>query len=212
MQKKLLLGAAAIALAIGGPALAQDRTSPGTDGPARTMPGKPGTTDTRADDAARKRLERLQAAAAVDKAALSADQVIGTEIRNTQDAKLGSVKDLVVQDGKISSIVIARGGVLGMGTTYHQIDIASVKMTDDKETIVLDLSDEQVKALPEVEWKETAWVPTGKNGDKASPPNVAPSAPPSTEKAIPPAGSPPARGATPPGGDKPAGDRPADKD
>jgi sporulation protein YlmC with PRC-barrel domain len=202
MRKTLMLGAAAIALAIAAPTyagpgddfgsiqLAQDRTSPGTPG---TTPPR----DTRADDAAKQRMERLTGAQPADKAAVSADALIGTEVRNTKDQKLGSVKDLVMQDGKITAVIIARGGVLGMGTDYHQVEIGQVKITADMETVVLDLAEEQVKALPKMAYEKGKWGPAPvKADDKSSPPRTAPSAPSST---------PPSRGTTPPA------DKPADK-
>ncbi|MCW5772330.1 MAG: PRC-barrel domain-containing protein [Rhodospirillaceae bacterium] len=190
MRKQLMLGVAALALALGPTsygASAQSKTDPGADRPAKTLPA-PNKADDRAAAEMQKRMQRLETAQPIDKAAISADDLIGTEVRNTRDQKLGSIKDIVVQDGKISSVVIARGGVLGMGTTYHQIDIAQAKVTTDKETVVLDLAEAQVKALPKVEWKEHAWQPTGTADDRkgASPPNVAPAAPPSTDKKMPP--------------------------
>jgi len=205
MKNKLMLGAATIvavsyAAVIAVPVyadppagiiLAQDRTAPGTPG---TKP--PTAADRRAEDAMRERTARLQAAQPLAQANVSADAVIGTEVRNTQDQKLGSVKDLVMTDGKIVGLILARGGVLGMGTSYHQIDSAHAKITADVKTVVLDLADEQAKALPKVEYKDGKWAQV--IDDKASPPSTAPAAPPSrstappaTDKKIdPPAGTP----------------------
>jgi hypothetical protein len=205
MQKTLMLGAAAIALAIaapthagpgddrGGLQLAQDRTAPGT-------PGTPSPrADRKADAAAKQRMERLTAAQPAQQLAVSADALIGTEVRNTKDQKLGSVKDLVMQDGKITAVIVARGGVLGMGTDYHQIEIGQVKITADMETVVLDLAEEQVKALPKMAYDKGKWGPVPAKADRApaSPPRAAP-------------GAPPSRGTTPPVEKTPA-EKPADK-
>ena len=105
MRKTLMLGVATIALAIAAPSFAQDRTSPGTPGmkPPATQ------TDKRADQAAQERMARLQGAQPAEKLAVSGDALIGTEVRNTQDQKIGSVKDIVLQDGKITSIIVSRG-------------------------------------------------------------------------------------------------------
>lgn len=198
MKNKLMLGAAALAVAgyaaaapafAGNPPgviLAQDRTAPGTPG---TRP--PSAADQKASQAEQERMARLTAAQPIAQANVSADAIIGTEVRNPKDEKLGSVKDLVMTDGKVVGIVLARGGVLGMGTTYHQIDSAHAKITADAKTIVLDLADEQAKALPKVEYKDGKWAQVI---DDKSPPSAAPAAPPS--RTTPPASSPPA--ATPP--------------
>jgi sporulation protein YlmC with PRC-barrel domain len=177
MKKTMMLGAAALALAVAAPSYAQDRTAPGTPG---TKP--PVTqTDRSADKAVQERMARLTAAEPAEKLAVSGDALIGTEIRNTQDKKIGSVKDIILADGKITAIVVARGGVLGMGTDYHQVEFAQVKMTADMETVVIDLSEDQVKALPKLAYDDGKWGPakTAADRDRASPPRTAPAAPPS---------------------------------
>ncbi len=175
MRKTLMLGAAVMALAIAAPSFAQDRTSPGTPG---TKPPAQ-QTDRRADQAAQERMARLKAAEPAQKLAVSGDAIIGTEVRNTQDQKIGSVKDIVLEDGKISSVIVARGGVLGMGTDYHQVEFSQVKMTSDMETVVLDLAEEQVKALPKVAYDKGKWGPVPAAAEKAPPARTAPAAPPS---------------------------------
>jgi hypothetical protein len=177
MRKALMLGAAALALAVAAPSFAQDRTAPGTPGTTR-----PGTTQTdkRADQAAQERMARLKAAQPAAKLALSGEALIGAEVRNTQDQKIGSVKDIILADGKITAIVVGRGGVLGMGTDYHQVEWSQAKMTDDIKTVVLDLSEDQVKALPKLAYEKGKWGPAPVMEKKASPPaSTAPSAPPS---------------------------------
>jgi hypothetical protein len=177
MKRTLMLGAATLALAIAAPSFAQDRTSPGSPG---TKP--PATqTDKRADQASQERMARLKSAEPAQKLAVSGDAIIGTEVRNTQDEKIGTVKDIILTDGKISAIVVARGGVLGMGTDYHQVEFGQVKMTSDMETVVLDLSEDQVKALPKMAYEKGKWGPAPAKADKGtSPPaRTSPAAPPS---------------------------------
>jgi hypothetical protein len=177
MRKTLMLGAATLALAVAAPSFAQDRTSPGSPG---TKP--PATqTDKRADQAAQERMARLKSAEAAQKLAVSGDAIIGTEVRNTQDQKIGTVKDIILADGKISAIIVARGGVLGMGTDYHQVEFGQVKMTSDMETVVLDLAEEQVKALPKMAYEKGKWGPAPAKAEKDSTPpaRTSPGAPPS---------------------------------
>ena len=176
MKKTMMLGAAALALAVAAPSFAQDRTAPGSPG---TRPPA-GQTDRSADKAMQERMARLTGAQPAEKVAVSGDALIGTEIRNTQDKKIGSVKDIILADGKITAIIVARGGVLGMGTDYHQVEFAQVKITSDMDTVVLDLSEDQVKALPKMAYDDGKWNPApAKADDRTSPPRTAPSAPPS---------------------------------
>ena len=194
MRKTLMLGAAAVALAIaaptyagpideqaGGVILVQDRTAPGTPG---TSPAQRS-----ADQAAQERKARLTSAQPAAQLAVSGDAIIGTEVRNTSDQKVGTVKDIVLQDGKITAIIVGRGGVLGMGTDYHQVEWAQVKMTADMETIVLDLSEDQVKALPKMAFEKGKWgaAPVKADKDTAPPARTAPGAPPSRGATEPPA-------------------------
>lgn len=209
MRTILMLGAATVALAIAAPTyagpgddrttdgivLAQDRTAPGT--PGTTKPGAtPG--DARAQQAARERMQRLQSAEPAAKLAVSGGAIVGAEVRNTQDQKLGSIKDLVMQDGKITAVIVGRGGVLGMGTDYHQVEWSQVKMTSDRQTVVLDLAEEQVKALPKMAYEKGQWGPAPAAAEKKSP----------SERIAP--GAPPSKGSSPSGEKK--NDTPAEKD
>ena len=175
MRKALMLGAAALALAVAAPSFAQDRTAPGTPGTS------PSQTNRSADQAAQERKARLSSAQPAQQLAVSGDALIGTEVRNTNDQKVGTVKDIVLQDGKISAIIVGRGGVLGMGTDYHQVEFSQVKMTSDMETIVLDLAEEQVKALPKMAYDKGKWgaAPTKADRDTTPPTRTSPGAPPS---------------------------------
>lgn len=177
MKKSMMLSAAALALAVAAPSFAQDRTPPGAPG---TKP--PATqTDRAPDKAAQERKARLAAATPAPQVAVSGDALIGTEVRNTEDVKIGSVKDILIADGKITAIVVARGGVLGMGTDYHHVDFAQVRITADMDTVVLDLSEDQVKALPKLAFEDGKWnpVPAKADRERSSPPSTAPGAPPS---------------------------------
>jgi sporulation protein YlmC with PRC-barrel domain len=180
-----MLGAAAVALAIAAPTYAGPIDEPATDGiilaQDRTAPGTPGTTPGQrsAEQAAQQRKQRLQSAEPAAKLAVSGDAVMGTEVRNTQDQKIGSVKDIVLQDGKITAVIIARGGVLGMGTDYYQVDWAQVKMTSDMETVVLDVTEDQLKGMPKMAYEKGKWGPAPVATERTTPPRTAPGAPPS---------------------------------
>jgi hypothetical protein len=45
-----------------------------------------------------------------------------------------------------------------MGVTYFQVAWKDLKVTQDNETVVLDVTKEQIEAMPKVEKREGRWV------------------------------------------------------
>ncbi len=115
--------------------------------------------DTRADEAKRERQMLLQTAQPMDTVPARMETVLGLEIRNTHDEYLGKIRDVVLRDGKVEKIVVARGGMLGIGTDYHEIDAGKLKLTADKKIAILDMTADALKAAPKVEDKDGSWLP-----------------------------------------------------
>jgi hypothetical protein len=172
-------------------------TAPRTDMPRTTTPGTP-RTDTREprNDRTDDRVERLRSAQPINALAISIETFVGSDVRNPENKDLGDVSDLIMAKGQITHIVIGRGGFLGMGISHHMVPAAQAKvatLTDDGRTarnivVVLDKTDEQVKAIPRVKKERGQWVAFEDDG-RASPPGASPSAPPSREPTKP--GTPP---------------------
>ena len=133
-----------------------------------------------------KRLEAAQPLAAVD---ISFENLVGADVRNVRNEDLGDVEDFVMTRGQVTSVIIARGGFLGMGVNYHMVSVKQAKVAnldddrDDKKgrVLVLDLSDDQTKALPRVTKKNGTWMQAAAADRPATPDRRAtPGAPPST--------------------------------
>jgi PRC-barrel domain protein len=152
--------------------------------------GSPETRQPRADRTD-DRAARLSAAKPITGESVSFENLKGVDVRNLRNDDLGDVEDFIVERGQITTVVIARGGFLGMGVHYHKIPVNQVKVAHlsdnvrDKKSrvLVLDLSDEQVKALPRVTKESGQWVAADDDRRPApdrrtSPPERAPSAPP----------------------------------
>ena len=169
-----------------------DRTAPParTDRDRRTTDRAPPAGMRRGADATR--TERLRAAQAIDAAKVSVENLVGADVRNMSNEDLGDVEDFVIERGQVSSVVVARGGFLGMGVNYHMIQAKQAKIANlddtgrDKKSrvVVLDLSEDQVKALPRVTKENGQWVAATDDRRTApqrgtSPPERAPAAPPS---------------------------------
>src|SRR5829696_586645 len=129
--------AAGLALSAGGTAAQStgDNRSPTTSAAA-----KPSADTKRAEKDARKDWERTH----------RATKIIGSEVRNPQDQKVGNVKDLVLGDpssGTISHVVVAVGGVLGMGDKLFAVPFQDLQQVPGKNYLVLSHSSDLSQAF-----------------------------------------------------------------
>jgi len=90
-----------------------------------------------------------------------ASKIIGSEVRNPQDQKVGSVKDLVIADpasGTISHVVVAVGGVMGMGDKLFAVPFSELHRAPGKNYLVLSTSSDLSQAFDEKSWpNQAAW-------------------------------------------------------
>ncbi len=84
---------------------------------------------------------------------MRADILIGAEIRNLEDEKLGEIEDLVVNPDQreILYVLASRGGFLGMGEKLIAIPWRGLRFTQDHELYVLDVPEQALEAAPKVD-------------------------------------------------------------
>ncbi len=79
-------------------------------------------------------------------------KVIGLNVYNAKDEKIGDINDLIIgSSGSITHAVVGVGGFLGMGEKNVAIPFASVKMSRDKNgkpTAMVDSTKEALQAAP----------------------------------------------------------------
>ena len=79
-----------------------------------------------------------------------ASKIIGMEIKDAQDERLGKVKDLAIdlQNGRIVEVIVGRGGVLGVDEQYVAIPPGQFTSDLEKKTLQLNIDKEKFKSAP----------------------------------------------------------------
>lgn len=75
--------------------------------------------------------------------------VIGLEVKNLQDEKLGKVNDLAIDvaSGRIVEVIVSTGGLLGVGSTLLAVPPAAFHYDHQAKVLHLDRSKESLKGL-----------------------------------------------------------------
>ena len=86
-----------------------------------------------------------------------ASGLMGMEVRNDQNQKLGEIKDLVldVNSGKVSYAVLAVGGFLGIGEKLIALPPSALKVAEDSSHLLLNADKSRIQAAPG--FAATAW-------------------------------------------------------
>jgi sporulation protein YlmC with PRC-barrel domain len=83
-------------------------------------------------------------------------RLIGTDVKNPQGQGLGEVAELVLnpQDGKIESVVISTGGVLGIGAKRVAVPWNQVKPATDEPAFIVAMTKDELQQAPN--WERAA--------------------------------------------------------
>ncbi|NKC33417.1 PRC-barrel domain-containing protein [Falsiroseomonas selenitidurans] len=101
------------------------------------------------------RQQRLVAATPVAEMnrAFRADNITGTDVRSPRDEWLGSVEDVIVDpdSGRISYVILARGGFLGIGEDYVAVPWQRLRATPNMDIFVLNTTEAALERAPNVD-------------------------------------------------------------
>lgn len=82
--------------------------------------------------------------------AIRAQELIGLNVRNLRDDDLGEVEDVVIatRPDHRSYVVLAHGGVLGIGETMIAVPIESLRINEDRDILILNATEKQFETAP----------------------------------------------------------------
>jgi sporulation protein YlmC with PRC-barrel domain len=152
MVKHLLLAAFLTCGAATASAQPQQATSPPAPGTTTNLPGRDMPAPTVSGDTRK---------------------LIGRKVQNAQDETIGEITSVYVgPDGKVDSLIVGVGGVLGVGEREVRLALSDLKASDNGEKVVLDMTKDGLKAKPEYKYSErgpwTAGDPNRTARDRAA--------------------------------------------
>lgn len=143
-------------------AIAQQTTPPGTAVPPAasqnsTLPSSASaspSTDQSATSGGLRMADKAVLAiryATVKPADFMATNLIGIDVYNNQNEQLGTIEDVVVENGRtVSGVVVSSGGFLGFGEHYVVLDPSTVVLSKRDNTFraFVDTSKDNLKSAP----------------------------------------------------------------
>jgi sporulation protein YlmC with PRC-barrel domain len=165
---KAFIATAAAASLLAGAAIAQTDTSPtktpsNMKSPAAAQSGPPAQGAVATGDMNTKGISMAKTASMAVRfvqqrpADLMASQLIGLEVYNNQNEKLGEIEDISVENGKtLTGVVVSVGGFLGMNERYVMVDPATIVVNKDGDDwkAFVDTSRDTLKSAPKFEYSE----------------------------------------------------------
>lgn len=164
-MKKLLLTAATLC-SVSGLALAQTSAPAPNPAASSANPSTPGSTTAPNAGAAAAAPTGLRVAntatvalkfVSVKPADMMSSKLVGMKIYNNQNEGLGEVEDLVIDNGKtITGVVAGVGGFLGMGESYVVLDPATIVLNQKDGTwrAYVDTNKDNLKNAPKFNYSK----------------------------------------------------------
>jgi sporulation protein YlmC with PRC-barrel domain len=80
---------------------------------------------------------------------LSADELIGKDVRNLRGENVGNIEDIVLDQNEGSFAVISVGGFLGIGARDVAVPLDELQLGDDDVIMMSETTEEQLREMPE---------------------------------------------------------------
>jgi hypothetical protein len=136
------------------PAMAQAPASPSANRSPAAM-GAPATHDTAGNPiAGAYNTPSARNSVATDNGSLRASKIVGSEVYNDHDEKIGSIDDLVIGSDKTLHAVVSVGGFLGMGSKmvevpFDKLEFGNTKASSDNRVVMPGVSKDALNAMPD---------------------------------------------------------------
>lgn len=79
-----------------------------------------------------------------------ASTLVGSQVVNLQMEDLGTIEDLILTENEGRYALLKHGGFLGLGEDYTPVGLDRLRITKDRDYLVLDVSEEALDDAPEV--------------------------------------------------------------
>ena len=132
--------------ASGTPPAASDQASPSTGSPGMGSGSSMGSSST---------MTTAPDATGGAMAGVDARELIGTDIKNAQNEKVGEVQAVQLDSaGKVRNLIVGVSGFLGLGERAVALQPSAVTVADNGDTIRTTLTKDQLKAMPEYQYSD----------------------------------------------------------
>lgn len=85
-------------------------------------------------------------------------KLIGRNIKNADGDTIGEIKSIYInKDGKVDSVMVSVGGFLGVGDREVRIAWSDLKITDNGEQVMVNMTKDELKAKPEYRYRNESW-------------------------------------------------------
>ena len=90
-------------------------------------------------------------------AAADANKLIGRSVKNNNNDTIGKIESVYLDSsGKVDSVIVGVGGFLGMGERYARLHWKDLKISDNGEKVVVNMTKDQLKAIAPYKYKDDA--------------------------------------------------------
>ncbi|MBS0526507.1 MAG: PRC-barrel domain-containing protein [Proteobacteria bacterium] len=89
--------------------------------------------------------------------AADAKKLIGRSVKNNDDDTIGKIESVYLDaNGKVDSVIVGVGGFLGVGERYARLHWKDLKISNNGEKVVVDMTKDQLKAIAPYKYKDQA--------------------------------------------------------
>jgi sporulation protein YlmC with PRC-barrel domain len=85
-------------------------------------------------------------------------KLIGRNVQNAENETIGEIKSVYIgPDGKVDSLIVRVGGFLGVGKREVRLAWSDLKVSNNGEKVVLDITKDELMAKPEYKYSNAGW-------------------------------------------------------